>query len=516
MLCSAALAVSAIVLIYLVSRGLISDMIVNGYRESQNNSFTQVGKYFQSIFETSQFYMNKISGNAPITASITNAFDSRDAVDAETNQNNVDKELNNIFINPDYIEKIILLGFNDFAYVYSPTDKKSYVESDFNFLDFHNNTSLFPFSRNEGIPFYYSNKDRKVAFNNAAEKDIQSAVNNRIIFVRALKNQSNATLGLLIVVFNDDMLNDIMFTVNNEQSLYLIDDKQSVIWSSAGAKAYSPMSESGMKDASLVRPSQDGQQVVAKYQLYAYNLKLVSTIPMRVLLNYSLENDLFTLLFGLALILLEVFLSPRLSSGISGSVKQLLDNIIRTVPEAVPEVDPIPKRNPSLRTRLMIYFGITILVPCLVYMLLLSAFYYNIYKEDIESSTQNTLMQVKQNIDCNFGSYDIMTKYFANDASVQDLLAQSGNQGDVGTQLDGLFLEMKAIKRDFLALSLYNKFNQSVYSSIYADSFISTDTLKNFSFIKGTHYRADERFVDEPRSGLYTTRSPRWPGKKQR
>lgn len=464
---------SAVLLcIYLISNYFISSFLISEQFNYDMNSFNQIEKSLKAIFETSEGYVQNLLINPAISKRITTNYNA-DQDYAQINDTLLD--LNGIYsnINTGYIKSTILLGKNGLVYIKSDSIKFSYFGVA-NYELFYNEY-LKRIVTETNVPVFFKESIPKVNDETDIHK-IVDILNNNIILVRELRNSSDKVEGAVIFVYDNRFINDIISNTSKNQNVVLLDTRQNVIWSSSLAAAkINKEIVNYHKDFHVVNSENGDRMLYTSTVLIPYSFQIVSKTPVRSIFKKIQRDYTYTLIFAICCFILVLFISLFFSKKITKPIHTLsakLNDETNFTDGYIATKEKVLWPNLNLHRKLLVYYIITLFIPCVIFFSLLTLLNYNAYKEKIIELTMENLNQAKWNLDYKFNYYDYITSQYIFSNNVQETLSnisETNFEKPDFSLLSDQFNNIRMSSKEFLYLTVYAEDGTVLYSSNYLD-----------------------------------------------
>jgi two-component system sensor histidine kinase YesM len=157
-----------------------------------------------------------------------------------------------------------------------------------------------------------------------------------------------------------------------------------------------------------------------------------------------------------------------------------------TKPEELESKHLFPLQNYGLRTKLITYFSMTVILPIILFSTMLIYTYYTLYYNKVTALTLSTVAQVKKYIDYNFSNYNYITSQFVYSDIIQNSWPKSDTErvSDIDSStIRTMLSDIKRSKSEFFSVNLYNVKGTNIYSDIYLDTFPVSKITQNFTGI---------------------------------
>ncbi|WP_105617134.1 cache domain-containing sensor histidine kinase [Vallitalea okinawensis] len=483
-LISTVLTLSVIISFHFLSHKIVSNSLIQDHASYELNSFTQAGEYIQSVFEMTEGYLQQVYKNKIIYQYTTEKDAYSDLLDISKQISILDHELNNIFIQQNYIDNIILINKNNFSYSYNWGTSGQYLGENLDFDNFLKHSELLTSTNREGTPIHYKSK----LPNNLTENKIYSLIDDKIIYTRSLRDHEGTRVGLVIVIFNTHFMNDFFSDLPDYQAVALYDNSNELIWSKTNNNITLDFDQF-KRNTYYIDSTQDNTYLYVSQKIWPYNFTLVSQAPLESVLTKQNEVNTYTILYGLLFILFVTVFSYLYSKRISAPLYKLASNFSQDLSYTLAHFNDgeedlhgprlIPKQN-TIKYKLITYFILSVIIPNILYTSIIFFTYYDYYKDQTILRTQDTIELVKQNIEHNFNKYDSVTSQMCYSDVIQDYYDTSASDH---IAIDQVFTQTQMIKQDILALNLYDVKGNNIYSSNYYSPYSIGITSEDFKLL---------------------------------
>lgn len=485
--------VSAVLMsISFLSQAILSNLIMQKQTETEYESFRQVNKYLKTIFSASESYIDTIYKNPSFFELFTEHLDQNDPAATLKYLSKMENIINSFLVNREYIENIVILGQNNVSCRYNQMEERfstSILEREFVFSRFLKEPELAGYINTGAYPVYFERSNGTSA-GKGSYKKIYSLIEKKVIFVRAIRNEKSEIQGIVIMVFNNRLIYDIMNIRDTNYSFFLVSGNGLIVSTNEEMKngrsfAFNKML-SGEKGTFSKRL--EGEEYLYTYDTLApYEFKIVSSIPYRIAFGKRESISFYSIVFCFVCLLLALAASWFFSEKVTNRLN-LLASRLKSEGQPLPnKVDLGGKdfaKRFNLKRGIFTYFIITVIFPTVVFISGITVYNYGIYKDKLIESTSFTVKQIKENIDYKIQSFDEITRQIIFDGSVQSLFDWKSPDGESSdsskSSVDNLVLNKRIKNKDVLSIGLYNANGDSIYSNLYFDTMNITGIQSNF------------------------------------
>lgn len=461
--------------LYFFSQHIVYSLIIRENVDYEYRYLHISASYIETFFETIEGNIRQIYNNEAIRKSLTNSRITNDFSNISITTNIITRELDSILFQQNYIDSVILLGINDFAYYYNWGSSGHYLGNNFNFSEFNDKGDILN-NKEEGLPFYFQEKTL-VSDKNKTEGKIYNLLNNRLVYLRKIRDQENTIKGAIIVSFYPNFISSLTAS-DPQKNLVLYDYKHELIWSNSNNHDKIALNNIGYKISSI----NNEQQLVVQEKLNPYGFNLIAYTPIKNILKELYNIKKYSITYSIICVLLVTISSYIFSKKIAEPFHKLTDKFSEKL--SLPNINYQDENinssfynRLSIKSKIIIYFFITIIIPNLIFISILFSTYFNIYRDEVKKLSTNNIKMVKENLDYNLQKIDEFTKRIAYSSQVQSFVNKN-NEDNI--PIDKFFSYIKMDKPDLLALSLYNTQGDNLYSSIYFNTFPVERVNKNF------------------------------------
>ncbi|MBU3201930.1 sensor histidine kinase [Clostridium estertheticum] len=485
-LSSVLLMVTVVITFSVLSYRVVTNIFVKRQVDYYESSLKLSTEYFNNNFIDIDDGIKKLHNSTVINKYLSNHVDNTDFAKINSSLSGINDELNTVFLSQNYIDKIILLGSNDMSYIFGMDKQGSYLGDDFSFKNFSGNNHPLSDDKNEGIPFYYK-YNKKNLNSSITEDNISNTIKNNITYVRKLRNANNNVIGMIIITFKPAVITDLFSDFGEGSNLYLLDPDSTEILSDNVEDVdikYHTFKQT--QDIFYTFEKKSGSQsLLTYYTLALSNLQIVIKTPISQVYPDFSRIRTYLILYGISCIITVIILSYFLSRKLSIPLINLANTITKDMPSNPCDLKSehlFPLQNYGLRTKLIAYFSMTVILPIILFSSLLIYNYYILYYDKVTGLTVNTVAKVRKYIDYNFNNYNYITSQFVYDDTFQhswpesetDRVSKSGS-----STIRNMFSDIKRSRSEFFSVNLYNVKGDNIYSDINLDTFPVSDVMKN-------------------------------------
>lgn len=458
----------SITTLFFLSQNLVIDLIVQEQTQYENNYLQMKGEMVSNFFEETEGNLHQIYNNNIIRNRLTKNYLSEDYNYIYDSINVITDEIEGNLFQQNYIDKIVLLGSNNFSYYYSWGEGGHFISKNFKFENFNSNLLLE--NQEEGLPFYFSKQINK--FNNY-NRNILNLLKNKIVYFRRIRDFENDVKGIIIISFHKEFISDLFYKKSNKKTIRVYDYNSNLIWSNNSSI------QARFKKEGLVTVNRNKILRISK-KLNIYGFKIISLIPLSLVVKEVTNIRKYFIVSGV-LCMLAVFISSLIFSGkITIPINNLAGEISRGLNKA-----PLNKQSTGeffgkmkIKHKILLYFFITIIIPYLLFGSLLFYNYYNIYEKKVKELITSNVTLAQQNLNYNLQKIDKLTKHISYSSKIQGFLNKKKKIVRESYKTINIYPNLK--KSNLLAMSLYTLTGDNIYSSIYFDTFPVTSINNNF------------------------------------
>lgn len=472
-----------------LSYKVVANIFVKKQVDYYKSSLKLSTEYFNNNFADIEDGIKKLYNSKLINQYLSQYVDNTNFIKINGALSGINGELNRVFLPQNYIDEIILLGSNDMSYVFAMGKQAWYVGEDFNFKRFSENNQILSDDKNEGIPFYYK-YTKKSSNSSIVEDQICSRINNNITYVRKFRNADNVVTGMIVITFKPTVITDLFSDFGQGSSLYLLDKDNTQILpadSSAASLKYHQFQQPAQDIFYTFEKKFKPSSLLTYYTLAPSNLQIVIRTPIQKVYPDVVRIRTYLLLYGALCIIAVIIVSYFLSGRISIPLANLTNTITKDIPKNPEELKTehlFPVQSHGIRTRLVGYFSMTVILPIVFFSIMIIYGYYTIYYDKVTELTVSTVAQVKKFIDYNFNDYNYITSQFVYSDAFQFSWPESDN-GRVSerssSSIRDMFSDIKRFKSEFCSVNLYNLKGNNIYSDIYLDTIPASNIMQNFT-----------------------------------
>ncbi len=445
---------------YILSQQYVMNLTMQGQSEFMLNSFEQTGKHTNNYFEDIENNANAMSHSDRLLTLLNKPFQEQNLFEINQFVQALDHEINTYIWEQDYIDQIVILGTNDLAYVYTLSTAGKYMGNGFSFSAFTEQTDLLAPEYRQALPFFYQ-MDPANFGSNSAELSLNESLTNKLVLVKSLASNMDEMMGLMIITFKPEVIADKVDAEALKVGNVYVVSNQTAIWASSNQTNPIPSLPSAppLDNAYTVSSASGTKLVYTEFTLHPYDFKLISEIPLSY---YSTQTKvpfyiyLYALLAFLFVLIVSYVFSNRISKPLHDLSLRLAENA-SGLPLPFNQNPSISFLNIRLRTKIVTYFTVTVFVPSIAFVLILTYIYYSDYQNKVTQFTTSTIHQVKSNIDNNLTSYAGITKQWIHGDTLQTILNATLEQPFTTIHydtIDSQFIHLKMAKKEFVSLGL--------------------------------------------------------------
>ncbi|MCT4544026.1 MAG: sensor histidine kinase [Vallitalea sp.] len=488
---SIVITIVSIYALYFAFQILFHKYMIKNFVTFNHNTHNQAEKYFDNYIEKLDSYFNKIILDSDIVSCFTEPFDKQDSKKINDNIGYLDEKLNNILFNKNYVDHVVILGKNNFPYIYSWGTSGKYPSDDFS-LD------LF-LSKNDSMSL--QNTKFKLIYNGISNSNVidmeqlnfNRYMHNKFLYIRPIYSANTEIECIVILCINPELLNDILTNSVTETTL-LLDDKQQIIYTSN--KLYSDKSlhkHINTNESYNIINYENQSYILTASNMDYYDFMLMSVTPIKKILSYEKSFWHISILYAVICLVFVYIIAYWFSKKITAPLHQLSNhlNSADSIPDKIEHVNKI-KKSFSLKVKLLLYFVISTLLPILIFGVLQFFAHYNAYNNYITQLATNNMHQAEKNLDNLLESFDEFTIGITYNDIIQDALHNkhiSERKTRSNLTIDKLIADIKYTNREFVSLKLYDINGHMAYSSMFfdysANNILSSSLLNTANNTKG-------------------------------
>lgn len=486
-----------IVTLFISSNFLTLSFIIQKQSDYELKSFKQVNDFFRTIFTSTEGNIETLYRISSFKTLLTENFDKESSLNTVNSLSKFENSINTVLINKDFMDKIIVLGKNNFAAVYTQKDiffDTAFIGEDFNFLWFLEKSIINQFQSENNHPFYFSTPSNYVS-TNKSEENVIKTINKKLIMIRQLKDKNGQIDGIIVVVFKNNIVANIIPKSQDERSIYLTTKQGNVIWYN------NPILHLSMDNNPILTSYLPSDQIsyngvkylTAHNTLEPYELIITSLIPEYSFLKIDRNIKLFTLIFGFCCIIIAFISSYILSRNTCKQLESLAQQLKNTNGE-LPEKVSIDQKGgkfqkSSMKTKIYLHYGISVVVPSILFIILITFSNYNMYKDKIIQLEKSSSMQLKWNIDNKISNYDKLTFLTIFNSDVQNFFnpnLPNAVHKEYRLRISEAFLSSIIKNKDVMSIDFFNLKGDLIYSTIPFNSLSTTNISPDFLSIMET------------------------------
>jgi len=491
---SVILIVIVILSLYILSRSLVTRMITQKQTDFELDSIKQVNSYVKSVFTDTEGYIDTLYKYLKARDTLTNDYDKTNLNFAIGTASDIASAVNLIILNKESIDSVIVLGRNNAGCIYRQRDAIMYdtesIDTDFEFNSFYQNFNMSKFGAISNLPFYY-NANNSFSVESNSERQIHNAINNRIVLIKQMINEDGEVDGIAIIGFKESYISDIIPPSFDNSTMFFADVDNTVLWtnntSEQSMAVYNELSLSSDSPKSFFNKMNGEEYLIINGVLEPYEFKIVTLIPVKSFIKNSKFMQIYSICFGLCCAVLAFFSSYLFS----GNVCRQLNDLTRQLqcdPGTLPGKISLVNTGGifsklSLRSKIFFHFCLTAIIPTILFISFTTYFNYQTYKDKIIELTNNSVKQLKWNIDYKIKGYDNLSVSAIYDDDIQaafDRQEYLSNKNQVKLKINEVFLNKKIKNNDILSFTLYDTNGEVLYSNIPFNTFPPTAISDNF------------------------------------
>ncbi len=501
--CSVSITLISIFMFFITFQVIFNRYTMKNYVEFNKNTFSQLENYYNSYIENLDLFFNKIYLNKKVISNFTvetNAWTSKEVNDRIIF---LDNELNNIFFSKNSIDNIIILGRNNFPYIYSWGASGRFAGDAFNFHEYIKNYNIFSTQEREVQPFLYE-KPGGNALHNPVENILSKHLNNKLIYYRTIRSDISGIECIIIFCIDPNFLSEFYIKPNPDQSIYFTDGNNNFIWSNNTKDSFNLLINYFTPSLMYHIEKINNADILITYnQAERYNLKLSSTVAVKSILKNFERIKYYSLIYAVICLFFVLTTSYYFSKKISSPLHSLSKSLYSagSIPDKVNMPLSMLEKKISLRGKILFYFTLSTLIPVLAFSIILFNNYYNIYESYALELSAHNITQAKKNIDLKLKRFNEFTVDITYSDAVQNLL----NKQQITTSpysnlsLDKLIADIKYSKREFVSLKLYSNSGENIYSSIFFDN-LPSESINQYFISLMNKSRGRFTFIDSNES----------------
>jgi two-component system, sensor histidine kinase YesM len=476
------LTVTVIFTIFFTSKNLVTKLLMERQLEYELNSSLQAGKYMSTFFENVDSWVQIIQNNSDIINNMTRGYNNEDFREIKGIIRRIDSNISNIIADTQYIDKVILLGENNLAYIRDFILTSGYYLGDgFKLSKLMESDFIQPLLDNSTKPFYYT-AEPSVKGIDTGLNQIIGEINNKILFTDFIKGKDNKIMGMIIISLKEDMAAKVFSYAEEPEIYYLTDTSRSLIWSNQSNEGVLPqpvMDLDGESFAYDMYTIEGKKYYVGLYHLSPHNFYLFKQIPVAAILEDMPLIHRFGIISGVVCLLivsaLSVFLSKKYAEPLTEMVQGFRKNSGEGfTPFNIDSKIPLPKL--TISKKIIVFFVIAVGIPNFLFISSVIYSSYQVYENKIMALTISTLKQVRWNVEYKLESYDNISKRLIYMDEVQNILRNEGYQYSTA-EYTGLEQELVAVKlseRDILSIGFFDRLGEVFVVNDYFGSAVDS------------------------------------------
>lgn len=481
--------------LYILSQSLATRMITQKQTDFELDSIKQINSYVKLVFTETEGYIDTLYKYLNARGTLTNGYDKTNLNFAINTASDIASAVNLIILNKESIDNVIVLGRNNAGCIYRQRDAIMYdttsIDTDFEFNKFYQNFNMSKFGAISNIPFYY-NKSNSFSTESNSEYQIHSAINNRIVMIKQMMDENSEIDGIAIIAFKEDYISGIVPPSFENGNMYFVDFDNTVLWidnpSEHSLNAYNELSLSSDSPKSFFKELDGDEYLIINGTLEPYKFKIVKLIPVKSLIKNGKFMRISSICFGLCCAVIAFFSSYHFSKNICHQLNDLTKQLQCSSSGSLPEkillenTDGFLSRF-SLRTKIFFHFCLTAIIPTILFISFTTYFNYQTHKDQIIELTNNSVKQLKWNIDYKITGYDNLSVSAIYDDDIQtafDRQEYMRNKNQVKLRINEVFLNKKIKNNDILSFTLYDTDGEVLYSNIPFNTFPPTAISNDF------------------------------------
>ncbi|MBC8081500.1 MAG: sensor histidine kinase [Gorillibacterium sp.] len=455
------------ILVYFVTLQVLAHIEAKTQYEYDLYSFQQMDEFVEAIIRNNEIKMDFIYSSSSIQQEITAPLD-ESAFSALERFRATQASIWNTFSAKDHVGSVLILGRNSSIAYHNLIGSKSTYSKDLDLAQFMADPLIAPYLIDQAAPSFF-NPGALINESYNQQRNLYSAMSNQLVVMKKIFGANHTIEGIIITVYNSSLIPDILPKEQGEGSLYLVDASNRVLWPEA---AHSPNINFDKLDSQGYATLPATRSLITYSSLNSMSMKIVNEIPLDKItfapsnfLSYSAWISLICLcIAGIASYFLARFICRPLSE-----FACLLVNIDMTLSNPLPPLKIwLPYK--TLRSKLIYYFSLTVLLPVLLYMAYTGYYQYQQLKSQLVHLTNQTMAQSKVNLDYRLYTFDELTVQIIADSSVQAML-YNHTRGltpsfvPISPSLYKLMLNAKMYQPNIISVKIYGIDGTSVFSS---------------------------------------------------
>ena len=465
-------ALVALSLYFFLSR-TVTNTVAREQLYNDASSFNQVNYYYQNYFKNAEVTLGKLVSNSTIHSLLSLDASRLTMLDLKGASDRLNNELLESLPATPIVEDIFVIGANGLSGSYSssvftPASELPGYEQIVNNRWFIQAIGLSSIHR--------CTADNLCSLMQQEFPSLFDSLRDTIYYTREI-TRDGRRLGLLIATFKREIWNETIANYPFPGTAYVFNEHNELLWSShepdgsydsAVAEAGRLQFDSKLRYGSL---ELNGRRYLMDYaHILNGKLKILHIFepePMNSLLKVDQRT-----LFGLvAAYLASLLLISYCSAGIVSRQLMLLSNSLKNAmknQEQIP-TQPVfrdlpPLRKWPLRTKIMAYFGLTILLPSLLIIVLTIYRTSELLNRNMQHFTTQIVQTANTNVDLFLRDYELLLNNIAYSPQVQAIL-----DGDAGgsDKIRQLLLESTMLRKEILAIHIYDASGNQVFSASY-------------------------------------------------
>ncbi len=465
-------ALVALSLYFFLSRS-VTDTVAREQLFNDASSFNQVNYYYQNYFKNAEVTLGKLVSNPTIQSVLSLDASRLSMLDLKSASDRLDNELLESLPATAIVDHIFVIGANGLSgsfssSVFTPASELPGYEQIANTRWFTQTVGLASIHR--------CTAENVCSFLQEELPSLFDEIRDTIYYTREI-TRDERRLGLLIATFTRDIWNKTIANYPFPGTAYVFNEHNELLWSSSEPDASfgSAVAEAGQLpfDSKLRYGSLklDGRRYLMDYA-HILNGKLkIMHIFESERLNRLLKVEQRTLFGLVAAYLAAILLISYGSAGfvsrqlmmLSKSLKSVMKNQEQMPNQPVFQEPPLLRKWP-LRTKIMAYFGLTILLPSLLIIVLTIYRTSELLKQNMLHFTTQIVQTANTNVDLFLRDYELLLNNIAYSPQVQAILGGDAGGSD---KIRQLLLESTMLRKEILAIHIYDASGSQVFSASY-------------------------------------------------
>jgi two-component system sensor histidine kinase YesM len=429
-------------------------------------------EYHTSVFRISDEYLNdylyamdgKLSaiGQQPIFAeSLGRPVALKDFPSITARIQTMEEVLAKQFWPQNKVDELLILGRNGAGYDFNLDAEAGYLGEDFDFKALiAGNADLAALGPGKTALLY-----------NPASGGIKltATMSDRLLFAKRLADPDGSAGGLAVAVLSPSFLPALFAGLAEDSTLSVDDSTRHLIWASR------PEGNAKGATASTVRTS---------YSMGSNPLRLTISTDLARIYPELGRFDPVLAVAALVCLALVTGLAPPMARKVVMPLDELARRLAEYNDKSVDDIESaraLSAPGASLRSRLFIYFVLTVVLPVIGFIAMASWRSYEVIDRAVACYVTATIHQAEAYIDYNFDAYNELTSQFIYNDEFQASwpIGLAGAIPEPGREfIDGYFARLAHSRGEFFALNLYANDGRPIYTGLETEGNYLGSVLK--------------------------------------